>query len=94
MELRPSLFWDSDVKTMDTQKHKRQIIERTLMRGRIEEVRALFSFYGRKTIAETVLSARYLDKLTLALCCALFETPITEFRCYKLAQLNPQHWDY
>jgi hypothetical protein len=94
MELRPSLFWDADVKTMDIQKHKRQIIERTLMRGRIEEVRDLFAFYGREIIGETVLSARHLDKLTLALCCALFETPITEFRCYKLAQLNPQHWDY
>lgn len=94
MELRPSLFWDADVKTIDLQKHKRQVIERTLMRGRIEEVRSLFAFYGRDIIAETVLSARYLDKLTLALCCALFEKPITEFRCYKLAQLSPQHWDY
>lgn len=94
MELRASLFWDTDVKTMDVQKHKRQIIERTLMRGRIEEVRTLFAFYGRDIIGETMLSARYLDKLTLALCSALFDTPITEFRCYKLAQLNPLHWDY
>lgn len=94
MELRPSLFWDADVKTIDLQKHKRQIIERTLMRGRIEEVCALFAFYGRNVIAEVMISARYIDKLTLALCSALFEKPITEFRCYKLAQSNPQHWDY
>ena len=94
MELRASLFWDTDIKTMDVQKHKRQIIERTLMRGRIEEVRILFAFYGRDIIGETMLSARYLDKLTLALCSALFNTPITEFRCYKRAQLNPAHWDY
>ena len=94
MELRPSLFWDTDVKTMDVQKHKRHIIERTLMRGRIEEVRALFAFYSKDIIGEVMLSARYIDKLTLALCCAIFEKPITEFRCYKLAQSNPQHWDY
>lgn len=94
MELRPSLFWDANVKTIDLQKHKRQVIERVLERGRIEEVRALFAFYGKNVIAEVMLSARSIDKLTLALCCALFEKPITEFRCYKLAQLNPQHWDY
>jgi hypothetical protein len=94
MELRPSLFWDTNVKTIDLQKHKAQIIERTMSRGRIEEVRALFGFYGRDIIKETMLTTRYLDKLTLALCSALFEKPITEFRCYKLAQLNPSHWDY
>lgn len=93
MELRPSLFWDANVKTIDLQKHKAQIIERTMSRGRIEEVRALFAFYGRDIIKETMLTTRYLDKLTLALCSALFEKPITEFRCYKGAQLNPSHFE-
>lgn len=92
MELRPSLFWDANIKTLDLQKHKAQIIERTMTRDRIEEVRTLFAFYGRDIIKETMLTARYLDKLTLALCSALFEKPITEFRCYKLALLNPQHF--
>jgi hypothetical protein len=94
MELRPSLFWDTDIKTIDLQKNKKQVIERTMTRGRIEEVRALFAYYGRDIIKETMITARYLDKLTLALCSALFKKPITEFRCYKLAQLNPSHWDY
>ncbi len=94
MELRPSLFWDTDIKTIDLQKHKRQVIERVLERGRIPEVRDLFTFYGKNVIAEVMLSARSVDKLTLALCCTLFQKPITEFRCYKHAQSNPQHWDY
>jgi hypothetical protein len=94
MELRQSLFWDANLKTLDLQKHKRQIIERVLTRGRIEEVRNLFAYYGRDIIGEVMLSARSLDKLTLALCSALFEKPITEFRCYKLALSNPTHWDY
>lgn len=47
MELRPSLFWVANVKTIDLQKHKRQVIERVLERGRIEEVRALFAYYGK-----------------------------------------------
>jgi hypothetical protein len=41
-----------------------------------------------------VLNARWLDKKTLSFCSAIFETDKTEFRCYKLAQLNPGHWDY
>ena len=94
MQLRQSLFWDSDINSIDLQKHKKQIIERTLMRGRIDEVKAMFKFYGRDVVKDVALSARYLDKLTLALCCAIFEKPITEFRCYKLAQSNPQHWDF
>ena len=94
MELRPSLFWDSDVKTLDLEKHKRAIIERTMMRGVKEEFDALLQYYGKDTIREIALSARYLDKYTLSFCSAIFNVPITEFRCYKLAQLNPAHWDY
>lgn len=94
MELRPSLFWDTNVKTIDLQKHKRHIIERTIMRGMREEFDAVIAFYGLDTIKETVLTARYLDKYTLAFCTTIFDTPKTEFRCYKLAQLYPSHWDF
>lgn len=37
MQLRPSLFWDTDIKTVDLEKHKKSVIERTLMRGTKEE---------------------------------------------------------
>jgi hypothetical protein len=94
MELRPSLFWDIDVKTIDFDKHKGSIIERILMRGRIEEFREILAFYGKDVVKFVVLDARYLDKYSLAFCSAIFHTPITEFRCYKLAQSNPQLWDF
>lgn len=94
MELRPSLFWDMDVKTIDIEKHKGSIIERILMRGRLEEFREMLQFYGRDVVKNVVLDARYLDKYSLAFCSAIFHTPISEFRCFKLAQLNPQHWDF
>ena len=61
LRLRPSLFWDTDITTIDLQKHKKMVIERTLMRGRIEEVRAVFAFYGKEVVAEVMLSARHLD---------------------------------
>ena len=92
MQLRQSLFWDTDIKTIDLNKHKRYVIERIIMRGRIEEVRAMFAFYGKNVVKESVIDSRYLDKLTLALCCAIFQLPQSDFRCYKLAQSNPQLW--
>ena len=94
MQLRPSLFWDADVQQMDIQKHRNAIIERTLMRGTYEEFWEILTYYGRETVKEVVLNARYLDKYSLAFCSAIFDIPKTEFRCFKLAQLNPGHWDY
>ncbi len=94
LNLRPSLFWDVDVKTIDLQKHRLSVIERTAMRGRMDEFRNMVQYYGKETVKDTLLHARYLDKRTLSYCSVIFDVPITEFRCYKLAQLNPGHWDY
>ena len=94
MQLRQSLFWDTDVNTVDLDKHKGSVITRILMRGRIEEVRQMFAYYGKPVVQEVVLNTRYLDKYTLSLCCAIFQIPMTEFRCYKLAQSNPIPWGY
>lgn len=94
LHLRPALFWDTDIRNIDLQKHKASVIERIVSRGRLEEFREMMSFYGREVVRRAVLEARYLDKHTLAFCSTIFDTPITEFRCYKLAQSNPAHWDY
>lgn len=92
--LRPNLFWDVDVRTIDLQKHKTSVIERIVTRGRWQEFLEILQFYGKPTVKEVMLNARWLDKRTLAFCSAIFNTPSSEFRCYKLAQLNPEHWDY
>lgn len=94
LTLRQNLFWDVDVATIDLQKHKASVIERIVTRGRWEEFLSLLQFYGKPTVREVLLNARWLDKRTLSFCSAIFETPITEFRCYKLALSNPGHWDY
>lgn len=94
LTLRANLFWDVDVRTIDLQKHKASVIERIVTRGRWEEFKEMMQFYGKQTVKQVVLNARWLDKRTLAFCSAIFETPETEFRCYKLAQLTPGHWDY
>ena len=94
MQLRPSLFWNFDIVQIDLLKHKASVIERIKLRGRLEEFMEMIRFYGKETAKTTLLNARYLDKRTLSYCVVFFETPITEFRCYKLAQSNPEHWDY
>ena len=94
LTLRSSLFWDVDVQTIDLDKHKASVIERIVTRGRWEEFKAMLRYYGSPTVEEVLLNARWLDKRTLAFCSAIFEVAKTEFRCYKLAQLNPGHWDY
>ncbi len=94
LQLRPSLFWDANLATLDPQKHKAQVIERTLMRGTKQEFDLVLQYYSWETVKKIALAARYLDKYTLSFCSVIFDTPKTEFRCYKLAQLNPGHWDY
>lgn len=94
LELRPALFWDVNVAEIDLVKHRASVIERITTRGRLDEFRTMVKFYGKETVKNTLLHTRYLDKRTLAYCSLIFDVPITEFRCYKLAQLNPEHWNY
>lgn len=94
LELRPALFWDVNVEEVDLQKNSASVIERIATRGRLDEFRAMVKFYGQETVKNTLIHARYLDKRTLSYCSLIFDVPITEFRCYKLAQLNPEHWQW
>lgn len=92
--LRPSLFWDVDVHTIDLEKHKASVIERFVTRGHWDEFKQMMQYYGKRNVKQVVVNARWLDKRTLSFCSAIFQTPETEFRCYKLAQSNPEHWNY
>ena len=94
LKLSPALFWDVNISDVDLIRHRASIIERISTRGRLDEFRDLLQFYGRETVKNTLLNARCLDKRTLAYCSLIFDIPIKEFRCYKLAQLNPEHWNY
>jgi hypothetical protein len=94
LQLRPTLFWDIDVKSIDLEKHRSSVIERVTSRGRLDEFRDVLKYYGRDLVKETLLQVRHLDKVTLAFCSTFFDAPISDFRCYKLAQLNPEHWNY
>ena len=94
LQLRPNLFWDVNVEDMDLKKHRADVIERITSRGRLDEFKLMLQYYGRETVKDILLQTRYLDKRTLSFCSLIFDVPKTEFRCYKLAQLNPGYWDY
>lgn len=93
-KLEPAIFWDVDIRKLDVEQHKVFIIERIMLRGTWNAFREILKTYGKKEIKDIMLQTRYLDKKTLAFCSAFFSEPQKEFRCYKLAQLNPEHWNY
>ena len=60
MKLRQSLFWDTDVNKIDTQKNARYIIERIFEFGRDDEVRWLWNFYDKSLLKEVADKSRSL----------------------------------
>jgi hypothetical protein len=93
-DFSPSLFWDVEVATLDLERHRRFIIERTLTNGTLSDWFLIKAYYGKATIKAESMQMRYLDKQTLAFCAAYFHIPLQDFRCYTLKRSNPSHWDY
>lgn len=55
-KIRKSIFWDTQIETIDWEKHKRSVIQRLLERGNGAEIKELIRFYGLKTIKEEITS--------------------------------------
>ena len=51
-----ALFWDTNIDKIDWQRQKRAIICRVFERGTETEIREIISFYGEKTIKESLFS--------------------------------------
>ena len=89
-----NLFWDVDADDLDIQENARFIIERVLMRGRIQDWLTINRIYGLDKIKEEAVRIRYLDKVTLNFCSTYFHIPKSQFRCYNQPQSIQQLWDY
>lgn len=94
LKLRTELFWDVNIEEIDVNLHRAAVIERIATRGKWEEFKAIIEFYGREEVKSVLVNTRHLDKKTLYYCSEIFNVPLSEFRCYRLAQLNPEHWSY
>lgn len=90
----PTLFWDVDIESLDTENNARFIIERVLTRGQLKDWRQLYKFYGRERIKQEVLNIRYLDEVTLNFCSTFFNLPKSKFRCYNQPQSIQQLWKF
>jgi uncharacterized protein YutE (UPF0331/DUF86 family) len=93
-EISQHYFWDVDVSRMDANRSRRLIIERVFSLGTAREAMLLVNCYGEREVINILKNLNYMDPKTLNFVSRLFGVPANEFKCYKRAQLNPQHWNF
>ncbi len=92
--LSPSLFWDTDPVFIDWEKNADAIIVRILERGKLADFREIRRYYGDEKIIIASKKSKSLSKKTLNFISAIFEVPLTQFRCYKNTQFPDLQWMY
>ena len=88
------IFWDVDFNKLDYDGKASFIIERVFERGDVEDIRQCRRYYGDEKVTEVLLNAKFLPLHTTYLAAAVIDRPLTDFRCYKLIQLNPGLYPY
>jgi hypothetical protein len=88
------IFWDVNFEKIDYDLRANWVIERVFGRGDVEDVRNCIRYYGLDKIREALVNAKWLSKQTVYFAAAILDNDLTDYRCYKLAQLNPEHWIY
>jgi hypothetical protein len=88
------IFWDVDFEKIDYDAKGNFVIERVFERGDVEDIRNCRHYYGEEKVAQALLNAKFLPETTMYLASAVINKPVTEFRCYKLRQLNPTLFPY
>ncbi|MFV0269372.1 MAG: DUF6922 domain-containing protein [Draconibacterium sp.] len=48
--LRPVLFWDTDINSINWEKSKASVIRRTFERGNDQEILEIIHFYGKRKV--------------------------------------------
>ena len=75
---RQNLFWDTAVEKINTQMHKRYIVERVVTRGFLEDFYVLIKLYSTEEIKEALQKSRELDPKTVNFCSQYFHIPKSE----------------
>ena len=88
------IFWDVNFEALDYDKKASFVIERVFERGDVDDIRQCRRYYGDEKVTEALLNAKYLPLSTTYLAAAVIDRPLTDFRCYKLRQLNPGLYPY
>lgn len=92
--LQRRLFWDVDMDKIDFDEKASFVIERVFERGDVEDIRNCRRYYGDDKLREVLLQAKFLSLPTVYLAAAVIDRPLSDFRCYKPRQSNPEHWMY
>ncbi len=80
------IFWDVVFENIDYDAKANFVIERVFERGDVDDIRNCRRYYGDERVAEALLNAKFLSKVTLYLASAVIDKPIEDFRCYTLRQ--------
>ena len=67
---------------MDAEKHAQYVIERVAERGELEEMRAVWNYYGEARVADAVRNSRSLSSRTVWFFSSLLHAPLESFRSY------------
>ncbi|MEX0934972.1 MAG: hypothetical protein WDZ70_01445 [Candidatus Paceibacterota bacterium] len=86
--LRQSLFWDTDVSSLDIEKHSIYIIERILSHGNEGDLRWAEKIYGEDRMKEVLLNSRALDRKSLNFWCLYFN--LDPSQCTRKQSINKQ----
>lgn len=88
------LFWDIDKSKLDYQRDAKYVIDRIVLKGKLDDWFSLLEYYGAEKIQEVTTETRYLDKYSLSYLSVFFNIAKENFRCYKFIQLNQGLWPY
>jgi len=94
LQFSEHLFWDIDIKELEMEKHKEFIVERVLDYGYLNDWLLIKEYYSLERLATIAKNIRNLMPKSLSFISSITDTQITDYRCYKLAQSNPQHWNF
>jgi len=88
------IFWDVNIDKLDIDKKADFVIARVFERGDVEDIRQCRRYYGDEKIEKVILNVRFLPEHRINLAAAIINHEISELKCYKLRQLNPQLYPY
>lgn len=78
--IRPELFWDVDFNELNLDAHAAFVIGRVMERGTRSEVRAIWDYFGRKTIKHHLTTAKSLSPKTISYFANIFKMSRSGFR--------------
>lgn len=76
-----SIFWDLDAEKLNLKKNARQIIERVLEWGDLEQVHWVLKTYTKDQIIETVKNSRQLSRKSANFWADYFNISKNEVKC-------------